>query len=124
MKRYIKSTVQPIEDEPLETRFTIAEDFTLSRRVLERLAKYDAEPNVRNSAKRTLEILDDRDRFINDPTIDADLIAIFRNNAEPRVRWEIAQHPNISLEMLQELAHDEDFRVHNAAEQALRERGL
>lgn len=124
MKRYIRSAIKDTNDEPLKARFAMANDFTSTRRALQQLADTDPDPNVRRDAERTLHILDERDEFVNEPTFDANLISLFRGNSEPRVRWEIAQHPNISLEMLQELAQDEDFRVRRVAEQALKERGL
>ena len=124
MKRYIKAAVRSSDEEDLHTRFEMANDFSASRRFLEQLAETDPDPNVRRDAQGTLHILDDRDRFINEPAFDAELIELFRGNCEPRVRWEVAQHPNTSLEMLQELVEDEDYRVRKAAEKALKERGL
>ena len=120
MKRYIRSDIKDLSEEDFRDRLHQAEDFTTSRRTLERLA-LDSEAVVRQAAERTLHSLDDGERFWSYTGVPDFMFIQFAKALEPSVRWKIALHPETPADILQNLAEDEDPRVRAAARSRLQE---
>ena len=125
MKRYIKSAINPIDNEPLRDRYDLAQDFTLSRRDLQYLADTDPEPGIRKEALRTLQHIDgvaDLQEMHGPNVLYA--LRLFSDDTSPHTRWQIAQHPDVPIDILQKFANDADSRVRKVAQARLRELGI
>lgn len=125
MKRYIKSAINPIDNDSLRDRYDFAQDFTASRRDLQHLADTDPVPNVRNAALRTLHHIDEAAKLqeMHGSHV-LYTLRLFSDDTSPHIRWQIAQHPDLPIDILQKLANDEDSRVRKVAQSRLRELGL
>lgn len=120
MKRYIRSDIIDIKDEDFRDRLHQAEDFTTSRRVLERLLN-DPEFVVRDAAERRLNSLDSAERFYKERDVPDFMFTTFADAYDAWARYQIACHPDTPLDILQKLAEDEDPRVRTAARSRLQE---